>query len=163
MGKDKGCRVVPFFCMKAGIDYIGVNVAFVCHDGRGRILMQRRGENCRDEQGRWDCGGGQVTHGEELNAALAREVREEYGATVKDSVFLNVRNVLRSDNGIATHWVSIRFLVLVDPSEVSNAEPQKMDYIDWFTIDTMPQPLHTALVDDISVIREALAAYASTH
>ncbi len=38
---------------KRGIDYIGVNCVFWCHDGKGNVLFHKRSKNCRDEQGTW--------------------------------------------------------------------------------------------------------------
>ena len=49
--------------LKRGVDYIGVTVNFLVHDGNGRILLQKRSKQCRDEQGRWDIGGGAVEFG----------------------------------------------------------------------------------------------------
>ncbi len=53
--------------MKKGIDYIGVTCVFYCHDGKGKLLLHKRSENCRDEKGRWDCGGGAMELGETLS------------------------------------------------------------------------------------------------
>ena len=44
--------------MKKGEDYIGVSVVYFCHDGKGNFVMAKRSENCRDEIGNWDIGGG---------------------------------------------------------------------------------------------------------
>ncbi len=44
--------------MEKGIDYIGVASVFYCSDGKDNILLHKRSRNCRDEIGRWDCGGG---------------------------------------------------------------------------------------------------------
>jgi hypothetical protein len=44
--------------MEKGLDYTGISVVYFCHDGNGNFLMQKRGKNCRDENGRWDIGGG---------------------------------------------------------------------------------------------------------
>ena len=46
-----------------GINFVGVAVVYFCHDGKGGVIMQRRGQNCRDEKGRWDIGGGGVEFG----------------------------------------------------------------------------------------------------
>jgi len=69
--------------LKRGIDHIGVTVNFFIHDGDGNVLLQKRSKNCRDEQGKWDIGGGAVEFGEELEEAVAREVKEELCATSK--------------------------------------------------------------------------------
>lgn len=43
--------------MKPGVDCIGLAVTFICHDGRGSLLMHKRSQGARDEKGRWDFGG----------------------------------------------------------------------------------------------------------
>ncbi len=65
--------------LKRGEDYIGVTCVFFCHDGNGRFLLHKRSEKCRDEQGRWDCGGGSMEHGETFEQAVCRESGEESG------------------------------------------------------------------------------------
>jgi 8-oxo-dGTP pyrophosphatase MutT (NUDIX family) len=56
-----------------GVDYIGVGTCAVCHDGKGRVFLNRRGRKCRDEWGRWDNCGGRVEFGEEPEACVKRE------------------------------------------------------------------------------------------
>ncbi len=130
--------------MKAGVDYIGVNVVFFCHDGQGNWLLHKRSQNCRDEQGHWDCGGGQLEFGEDIEDGLLREVAEEYGCKGVISAELPIHNALRQHNGKKTHWVSIGFIVQVDPSEAKLNEPHSMDEIGWFTFANLPEPLHTS-------------------
>ncbi len=55
--------------MKKGVDYPGISIVFLCHDGDGSVLMSRRGLACRDEQGKWDIGEGGLTY----QAVLAQE------------------------------------------------------------------------------------------
>ena len=38
--------------LRRGIDHIGVSASFVVHDGKGRVLLQKRGAGARDENGR---------------------------------------------------------------------------------------------------------------
>ncbi len=60
-----------------------LSVKAVIHDGRGRILLQRRDDIAGImEPGRWGLFGGAVDAGETLDAALARELDEELGSTV---------------------------------------------------------------------------------
>lgn len=35
-----------------GISFTGVTTVFVCHDGRGKMLLAKRSQNARDEKGR---------------------------------------------------------------------------------------------------------------
>ncbi len=37
--------------LKRGVDYIGVTVPFVIPDGKGKVLLQKRSQNCRDGAG----------------------------------------------------------------------------------------------------------------
>ncbi len=131
--------------MKKGEDYIGVTASFFCHDGEGNYVLQKRSTNCRDEHGRWDCGGGGVEFGDTIEETLRKEIREEYGVEVGDIEFLGVRDVHREHEGRKTHWVSIDHRVLVDRSKVNNAEPHKFEEIGWFTLDGLPEPLHSML------------------
>lgn len=66
--------------LRRGIDFIGVVCSFLCHDGKGNFVLQKRSKNCRDEQGKWDCGGGAHEFGTSLEHTLKREIKEEYGA-----------------------------------------------------------------------------------
>ena len=76
---------------RKGVDYIGVSVIYFCHDGAGKFVMAKRSKNARDEQGRWDIGGGGLEFGEFVEDALCREVKEEYCTDVLGCEFLGSR------------------------------------------------------------------------
>lgn len=151
-----GIEADPTTIMKKGIDYIGVNCCFVCHDGQGRILLHKRSVNCRDEQGCWDSGAGALEHGETFEEGVRREVREEYGVEPMSVTYVRTRNLIRPHADGRSHWVVNLHLVEVDPEQVSIGEPDKMDEIGWFDIDHLPQPLHSAFIDDLSQIKHLL-------
>jgi ADP-ribose pyrophosphatase YjhB (NUDIX family) len=138
---------------RQGVDDPAVSCAFVCHDGGGRIVLYRRSERCRDEHGTWDSGAGALEHGESFEDAVTREVREEFGATPKRIDLLGVRNVLRTIDGVPTHWVALLFAVEVDPAEVRIGEPEKMDELGWFTLDALPEPLHSQFLPQLPYLR----------
>ena len=78
--------------MKQGFDNIGVSVVYFCHDGQGKVLMAQRSQNARDEQGRWDIGGGGVEFGDTIENTLRKEIKEEYNADVLSFEFLRMKN-----------------------------------------------------------------------
>ncbi len=142
--------------MIKGIDFTGIAVAFLCHDGKGNYVMHRRNQNCRDEHGCWDFGGGGLKFGETLEDCLSREVKEEYDADIIDSKFLGYRQLLREHEGNKTHWICFYYQALVDPNQVINNEPDKHDVLDWFTFDNLPQPLHSMILQDIEMYKAKL-------
>lgn len=141
--------------MRIGKDCIGVVCIFVCHDGQGNVLLQKRSVNCRDEQGTWDCGGGKLEFGETFEDAVRREVKEEYGAAAHDLQLCGAHNVLREHDGERTHWVAMTFAVRVEPTEVVIGEPEKVDEIGWFRMDALPSPLHSAIAKDFTAVQKA--------
>lgn len=143
--------------MIKGIDFIGVSVCFFCHDAEGWYLMHRRTDKCRDEHWTWDFGSGGVRHGESLEQALLRELKEEYDVTPLSHTFLGFREVQRMNGDIPNHWLAFDFRVQVDPAQVRVAEPEKVDAIDWFSIDALPDPLHSAIPGTLAVRYDDLA------
>ncbi|MBT4447078.1 NUDIX domain-containing protein [archaeon] len=129
--------------MKKGIDYPGVTVVFMCHDGAGNFLLNKRSVNCRDEHGKWDAGGGGVDLGEGVIETLTKEITEEYGTEILDHEFLGYRDCHRVHNENKTHWIALDFLVHVDRSKVVNNEPHKFDEIGWFKWGEFPEPRHS--------------------
>lgn len=128
---------------RKGIDYIGVSASFIVHDGNGRVLLQKRGDGARDENGTWDVGGGGVEFGEAIIETVRREVKEELCAEALDIEFLTVYDAFREMNGHKTHWIAVMHTVRVDPSKVQIGEPGKIDELGWFTSDSLPSPLHS--------------------
>lgn len=68
--------------MQKGVDYIGNAVVYFCHDGKGNFLLAQRSKNARDEQGRWDIGGGGIDFGDTVVDTLKKEIKEEYSTDV---------------------------------------------------------------------------------
>ncbi|MFD0261999.1 NUDIX domain-containing protein [Kitasatospora indigofera] len=132
-----------------------VSCVFVCHDGVGRVLLARRGAGARDEPGTWDTGAGALEFGETFEAAVAREVQEEYTAPALAIETIGVRNVLRAEP--ASHWVAVVFAVEVDPARVAIGEPHKFDELGWFTPDALPSPQHSQLAPTLALYRSGRA------
>lgn len=140
--------------LRRGVDHIGVTVNFLIHDGNGKILLQKRSVNCRDEHGRWDIGGGAVEFGETLEDALLRELSEEYKIKPKEFEFTKIYTALREHQGTPTHWVAVNFKVLVDPEEIIIGEPHKVDAIGWFDKKSIPSPLHSMFDNALEIALE---------
>lgn len=131
--------------MQKGVDHIGVSVVYFCHDGQGNVLLAQRSQNARDEQGRWDIGGGGVELGETVINTLKKEIKEEYSTDVIDEEFLGYRDIFREHNENKTHWITLDFKVLVDRTKAKIGEPHKFDNLGWFTLTSLPTPVHSQL------------------
>ena len=59
-----------------------LSIKVVIRDRDGRCLLLQRSHNSKGNPGRWEFPGGKVDPGEEFDAALLREVREETGLTI---------------------------------------------------------------------------------
>ncbi|PIN73609.1 RNA pyrophosphohydrolase [Candidatus Woesearchaeota archaeon CG10_big_fil_rev_8_21_14_0_10_45_16] len=129
--------------MKKGIDFPGVSIVFLCHDGQGNFLFAKRSKNCRDEHGRWDVGGGGLEFGYTIEETLRKEIKEEYCTDVFEYEFLGYGDIFRENNNTKTHWLAMFFKVLVDKNKVKIGELHKFDEIGWFRLDSLPDPLHS--------------------
>jgi len=142
--------------MNKGVDYTGVSVIFLCHDGEGNFLMAKRSSNCRDEHGCWDIGGGGLEFGHNVEETIKKEVKEEYCTDVLESEFLGYRDVHREHNGTRTHWIALDFKVLVDKSKVKIGEPNKFSSMEWFTPDSFPTPIHSQIPKFLQLYKDKL-------
>ncbi len=156
----KSARGYFLFCgekiMQKGVECIGVTVVYFCHDGNGNFLMAKRSENCRDEYGNWDIGGGGLEFGHSVEETLKKEIKEEYCTDVVKSEFLGYRDVHREHNGKKTHWIALDFKVLVDKEKVVNGEPHKFDEVKWFDLDNLPENLHSQLPNFLALYKNKL-------
>lgn len=130
-----------------GTSFTGIGTIFHCYDSAGRLLLHRRGPGARDEQGCWDVGGGGLKWGSTLEQNVRREIAEEYAATILSLELWGQREVFRElPDGTPTHWLMFDYGVLVDPATVRLGEPPEvMAELGWFTLGTLPTPLHSQL------------------
>ncbi len=144
--------------MNKGLDYTGIAVVYFCHDGKGNVLLSRRGATSRDEQGTWDPGGGGLEFGDSIEDTLRKEIMEEYCTDILEQEFLGYRDVHRTHEGTQTHWIALDFKVLVDSSKAKNGEPHKLDDVAWFPFGSLPEPLHSQFPYFLEKYRERLYA-----
>jgi len=128
--------------MKVGEDYIGVTTPFYCNDGKGNFLFNKRSKKCRDEQGKWDTGGGKLEFGLTPEENVLKEVKEEYGCKGIIQKSIPPFTLFRTNNIKKTHWIVFPFLVKVKKSEVKIGDPVEIDELGWFRLNKLPTPLH---------------------
>jgi ADP-ribose pyrophosphatase YjhB (NUDIX family) len=149
--------------MKVGIDCIGVSTSFYCHDQKGKWLMHKRSQNCRDEKGTWDSGGGKLEFGLTLEENVLKEIREEYGCDAVIEEQLPAITLLRkSPEGANTHWIIIPFILSLteeNRKKVKIGDPEKIAEIGWFTLSNLPHPLHSGFQKTIRVYQNTFQKY----
>ncbi|HSX37149.1 MAG TPA: NUDIX domain-containing protein [Patescibacteria group bacterium] len=139
---------------RRGFDYIGVTVASLLHDGQGKFLLQKRGPEARDEQGSWDACAGALEHGETIESAIRRELKEELCAEPLDIKFIGAGEAHRTHGGKPTHWVWLLHAVQVDPKSIKIGEPHKIAEVGWFSYDNLPSPLHSQIPPALQLAHE---------
>lgn len=141
--------------LRRGVDHIGVSVAAIIYDGKGKILLMQRGPEARDENGRWDICGGAIEFGESIDEALKREIQEELCTQPLEIDFLTAYDAHREHNGDQTHWICLLHAAHVDPETVRIGEPDKISAIGWFGLDDLPEPPHSMFYKSLAVARRA--------
>lgn len=126
-----------------GFDFIGVSACAVIHDGKGNILLMKRGPEARDERGRWDICGGGIKFGETTENATVREINEELCVEPISIEFLGAYDAHRIIEDKKSHWIALIHAVKVDPKKVRIGEPEKISEIAWFNSANLPIPLHS--------------------
>jgi len=129
--------------LRRGIDHIGISASFIIHDGKGSVLLQKRGASARDENGNWDVGGGAIEFGESIDEAVRREIKEELCVEPINLQFLTVYDAFRELKGVKTHWIAVMHAVQVNPTSVKIGEPDKIEELGWFNSNELPSPLHS--------------------
>jgi 8-oxo-dGTP diphosphatase len=148
--------------MNPGIDYVGISTPFYCPDGQGRFLLHKRSTKTRDEHGTWDSGAGKLELGLTPEQNVLKEILEEYGCEGEILEALPYYSIFREWNGQKTHWLALPFFVKVNPSQVLNNEPDKIDEIGWFKLSEFPEPLHPALSRAVKERRKYFEKYSKT-
>ncbi|GHC53134.1 DNA mismatch repair protein MutT [Alcaligenes pakistanensis] len=115
----------------------------------GQILLLQRVR--APEAGHWGIPGGKVDWMETLEQAVKREIAEEVGLHL-DKLELLV-NVDQIDADRAEHWVAPVYLVKSFTGQPVIQEPEKHSDMNWFDLDTLPQPLTLATQVAVATIQ----------
>lgn len=145
--------------IRPGIDYIGTTTSFYCNDGKGNFLVHRRGENARDEKGVWDFGGGEVDFGEQVDEAVLREVKEEWGVEGIIQEQIPSVSILRTFDEKETHWIAIPFFIKVYVNKARIMEPHKFSEMKIVRLTNLPQPFHSGARQTMAKLQEYFDKY----
>ena len=120
--------------------------AAILRDGRILLIERRK----IPEAGHWNLPGGKVDFLERVEAAVAREIKEEVGVGLRLGPLLCVTEMIGIDG---QHWVSPIYRATIAEGEPANCEPDKIASIGWFPLDTPPTPLAQGAKDAIAALR----------
>lgn len=145
---------------RPGIDFIGITTPFYCNDGNGLFVLHKRSNSARDENGRWDFGAGQLEFGEEVEKGMLRELYEEYGVGGVIQEQVPAHSIIRSIDGIQTHWLAIPFFVKIDVTKARIMERKHFTEIGVFPFHKFPEPFHTGAQTSMQKYKDYFAKYA---
>ena len=116
---------------------VGVGVV-IRHQGKV-LLGKRRGSH---GEGTWALPGGHLEFGEELEACVRREIREETNLEVEIIHFGTITNDIFEHED--RHYVTIFMVCDYAGGELKIMEPEKCEAWEWFRWDDLPRPLFMA-------------------
>lgn len=118
--------------MKKGIDFIGVGTGAIIFNNEGEVFIAQRGPKARNETGRWDFPGGSVEFGETCEAAVVRELKEEFDIDIEVIELLEVINHILPEE--KQHWVSPSYVARHIGGSPKIIEPEKCTDFKWTKI-----------------------------
>lgn len=117
------------------------------------LLVKRRWEPFANL---WALPGGHVDHGETARTAAARELAEETGVRINEGELLEIRVYDEPDRDPRGRYVSVVFLVFLDPMVPLTAGDDAAE-AEWQPVPVTEESLafdhHTILTDTISPLR----------
>ncbi len=139
--------------MKKGEDYIGVSAGAMIFNEKGELFLAKRSNNTTNQHGCWETPGGSVNFGETLEAAVKREVMEEYGIAIDLIEQFPAADELLTEE--KQHWVATTFLAKIKKGQTPKImEAHKCDEIGWFALDKLPKPLSFITKLDLKIYEE---------
>lgn len=123
--------------LKKGKDYIGVGVGAVILNKEGKFFLAKRGLKAQNEPNTWEFPGGSVEFGETMAEAVKREVKEEFGITIKPlKPFLPIDHLIPKEK---QHWIAVGYLSKLTQGTPKILEPEKCSEIGWFKLAEIPK------------------------
>jgi mutator protein MutT len=131
-----------------------VGVGAIIVDGDAVLLVRRLHEPLK---GQWSLPGGAVEVGETLDAAIAREVREEAGIEIDVGPVVEVLDRIRldTDGRARFHYVLVDFLCRLKSGRVTAGSDA--DAASWVDVDALAA--HDVAAGTVSVIQKAFARH----
>ncbi len=125
-----------------------------------RVLLVRRAKSASYLPGWWDIPGGHVEPGEDLVAALRREVREETGLRVAvGRPFYGSIYPYRSRRGTTVPTLDVDFLCVPLSPREPTVDPAELSEHRWVSAREVPRARMAALL--VKVLRAAFVAHRS--
>jgi 8-oxo-dGTP diphosphatase len=139
---------------------LAVAVGALIQDERGRVLLQRRGDD-----GLWSEPGGALDPGEDFLSGARRELREETGLVCPDLRLMSLPDALQSGpelfhrypNGHEIYIVGMRAHGTLPASALEDAAPDDSGEtleLGWFSLDALPPLSNNANRLSMNVLRE---------
>ncbi|MCC2631310.1 MAG: hypothetical protein K0S20_9 [Patescibacteria group bacterium] len=116
--------------MKPGTDYIGVGVGGIIFNKEGKALLALRGDKTPNESNHWEFPGGELEFGEDLEEALIREIKEEFGIEIRIERLVDICNHLIPAE--KQHWLAIAYTAALVSGEPVIREPATCKEVGWF-------------------------------
>lgn len=109
----------------------------------GRVLIVKRANNDEIGAGTWECVGGKIEFGEELETALIREIKEEVGLNVTVEKLIFATTFKTSPT---RQVVILTYLCRSEATDVT-LSVEHFEYL-WATKDQLKQLLHSGILKD---------------
>lgn len=122
---------------------VGAGVV-ILKDGK-TLLAKRKGSH---GAGMWGSMGGHVEFGETPVETVKREAREELGIEIDNIRFVCCTNLLKHGK----HYLDVSFVADLVSGEPTICEPDRIEMIEWFSLDQLPEPLF----DPVRTVLEGL-------
>lgn len=122
---------------------------------RGDQVLLGRRQNTGWYDGWYSIPAGKVEAGELPTDGLIREMEEEIGVTLNRADITFIHAMYREGSDMDDAWADYFYRVQDDAGKYTpvNAEPEKCDELDWFSLDSLPAntiPTITHMLDQVA-------------